>query len=139
MTTRNRRPLGVLVLLLAAGGCNSSGLVNATGRLTYKGQPVPSTYVIFQPDEDGVRSSQGLTDADGNFKLLSSTTASGVFPGHYTVVLKYYLSADEEVGKTPPKASRQLQAVLVKYGDPKTSPLKYEVKKGGQVFEIEIE
>src|SRR5262245_58137456 len=99
----SRHLLPAIVLLVAAGGCNRSGLVNASGRLTYKGQPVPSTYVIFYPEEEGRRPSQGLTYDEGNFKLLSSTTASGVLVGKHAVILKYYVSGDEELGKTPPK------------------------------------
>src|SRR5262249_29531330 len=55
-------------LLFAGAGCGGSDLVNASGRLTYKGQPVPSTYVTFAPQEEGKRASVGLTDSDGNFK-----------------------------------------------------------------------
>jgi hypothetical protein len=139
MTKRYRRLLAPLAVLVLAGGCSKTGLVEATGRLTYKGQPVPSTYVVFQPEEDGKRPSQGITDDEGNFKLLSSTTASGVYVGRHTVILKYYVSAEEELGKAPPRATREMKAAIVKYGDARTSNLKYEVTKSGQVFEINIE
>ena len=44
-----RHPIlaAVLAAALAAAGC-SGPLVKVTGRLTYKGQPVPSTLVIFR-------------------------------------------------------------------------------------------
>jgi len=45
-----------------------------TGRLTYKGEPVPSTTVKFCPDEEGKRPSQGVTDDQGNFTLTNSMT-----------------------------------------------------------------
>src|SRR5262245_35615645 len=139
MKKQSLRVLPVLVLLVTAGGCNRSGLVNATGRLTYKGQPVPSTYVVFYPEEEGRRPSQGLTDDEGNFKLLSSTTASGVLVGKHAVILKYYVSADEELGKTPPKVSKEVKAAILKYGDPTKTPLHYEIKKDGEHFDIAIE
>jgi hypothetical protein len=139
MTRFRFRVFPAIVLLIAAGGCNRSGLVNATGRLTYKGQPVPSTYVIFYPEEEGRRPSQGLTDDEGHFKLLSSTTATGVLVGKHAVILKYYVSADEELGKTPPKVSKELKAVILKYGDPTKTPLHQEIKKDGEHFDIAIE
>jgi len=129
-----------LGLLLAASGCSKSDLVEATGRLTYKGQPVPSTYVFFHPDDQAKRTSQGLTDDEGNFKLTNSRTAAGVFRGHHTVTLKYYVSADEEMRKTPPKANRELQAVIAKYGDVHSAPKEWhvEVTKSGQFFDLKI-
>src|SRR5205807_7981047 len=122
MSVRNSWPGVSLALLLAVSGCNSSGLVSATGKLTYKGQPVPSTRVYFQP-EDGSRRSTGLTDDNGNFTLQFSRTETGVKLGRHTVFLKYEVSVDEELRKIEPKASKELKAVIAKYGDPKTSPL----------------
>jgi hypothetical protein len=140
MKTRNCWHLPTLALLLAAGGCSRSDLVSATGTLTYKGQPVPSTWVIFQPDEEGKRASRGLTDDHGNFTLTNSRTDKGVLRGKHTVFLKYHVGAEEEMGTAPPKASRELKALIGgKYGDPKTSPLHYEVSKSGQHFEINLE
>src|SRR5437867_3030960 len=63
---RNRlmmlRPLLLLpavALVLALTSCSKSGLVNAKGRLTYKGKGVPSTHVFFWPEEEGKRRSTG--------------------------------------------------------------------------------
>src|SRR5207237_1175508 len=106
---------------------------------TYKGQPVPSTYVIFHPDEPGKRDSHGLTDDNGNFVLTYSKSEKGVLRGKHTVVLKYYVSADEETGKTPPKASKELKAVIARYGDAKKSTLPAEVTKNGQIFDLQID
>jgi hypothetical protein len=125
--------------LLVAGGCNRSGLVEASGRLTYKGQPVPSTYVMFLPEEEGKRTSQGVTDDNGNFRLVNSRSATGVLLGRHTVVLKYHLTTDEELHKIPPKASKELKAIIAKYGDPEKSPLHYEITHSGQVIEINLE
>ena len=64
---------------------------------------------------------------------------SGVKLGKHTVYLRYDVSAEEETHQIPPKASRELRAVIARYGDPKTSPLHYEVTHSGQVFEITLE
>jgi len=138
MNRRHRVLLAAGLLLVAAGGCNKSGLYQASGRLTYKGQPVPSTYVFFHAAEEGKRDSQGLTDDNGQFSLTNSRTLKGVLPGKHTVVLRYYISAEEELHKIPPKASKELKAVIAKYSDPSTSTLRAEVTKDGQVIDIEI-
>src|SRR5215471_2560507 len=124
-----------LALLLAAGGCGRSHLVKATGRLTYQGKPVPSTRVFFLPDDGGRRSS-GLTDDEGNFTLQYSRTAAGVTRGGHTVFLTYEMSADEELHKVPPRASKELREVIARYRDPKTSPLHFEVTRSGEFFDV---
>jgi hypothetical protein len=128
-----------LLLFLHLTGCKASNLVNATGRLTYKGQPVPSTYVTFWHEKEGLRPSTGLTDDNGDFKLRSSRTDDGVLLGKHTVSLRYFVDSDEKTGKIPPKASSQLQALIAKYGDPKTSPLHYEITGSGQFVEVKLE
>jgi hypothetical protein len=132
------RNIAIISMLLAVGGCNRSGLANATGRLTYKGQPVPSTYVVFQPEDTTKRASHGLTDDDGRFTLTNSKSLTGVYLGPNTVSLRYHLTADEEMGKMPPKASKELKAVIARYADSKTSKLHYEVKKDGDFFDIQL-
>lgn len=125
--------------LLAATGCGGRTLYQATGRLTHKGQPVPSTYVVFLPQQEGQRPSRGLSDADGNFKLTNSRTETGVLPGKHKVYLEYYVAADEEMGTVKPRVPAEVKKLMSsKYNSEKT-PLEFEVSKNGQVFEIAIE
>lgn len=126
------------VILLTASGCGGTGLLQATGRLTHKGRPVPSTYVFFNPAEAGKRSSSGLTDDDGNFTLRFSRTEPGVLPGTHTIHLQYYVSAQEELGEVKPKAPSDLKKVIAKYNDPEKSPLKFEITKNGQFVDIQL-
>ena len=137
MNTRTLWCLAALVLPLAAGGCTPQ-FVKVTGRLTHKGQPVPSTQVKFMPD-NGERPSNGLTDDDGNFTLRYSRTQAGASPGPCTVILSYVPSNEEETHQIPPKASKELKAVIAKYGDPKTTPLHYELNQDGQFIEINLD
>lgn len=135
---RRAAPLGVLLLALAAGGCGGPKFVKVTGRVTYKGQPVPNTQLRFMPD-NGERPSTGLTDDEGTFALKYSRNQVGAPPGNYTVFLTYVPSNEEENHTAPPKASKELKAVIAKYGDPKTSPLHYEITKDGQVIDIALD
>ena len=128
----------VLVALLAAGGC-SSGFVEVSGRLTHKGQPVPSTLVKFMPD-DGRRAGKGVTDDDGRFVLRYSRDQTGATPGPCTVCLSYSVSMEEELGQIKPKAGPELKKVIAKYADPATSKLHYEITtKSSQVIDIDLE
>ena len=115
--------------LAVTSGCHRSPLVQAQGRLTYMGKPVPSTYVIFHPVEEGKRESHGLTDDNGRFSLTFSRTDEGVLPGTHKVFLRYDVSVDEELGNIPPKANKELP-VIDRYGVTKQAPLTYEVKGG---------
>jgi hypothetical protein len=127
-----------LVLHVVASGCGGKGLVNAKGRLTYKGQPVPSTTIIFHPDEPGKRASHGLTDDGGNFLLTNSMEDRGVLLGHHKVTLKYHLSADEEAHVIPPKASKELREVIDRFKDLKTTSLEFDITTSGQFLEIKL-
>jgi hypothetical protein len=126
-----------LFLVLAASGCNQSPLVRVTGRVTWKGEPVPSTLVKFMP-ESGARPSTAVTNDDGFFDLRFGRNQMGAARGGYTVILRYEVSVEEELGQVPPKASKQLKAVIAQYGQPDKSDLHYEVTKGGDHFEIEL-
>jgi hypothetical protein len=130
--------LPLLALLLAIGGCGGSGLVHVSGRLTYKGQPVPSTYVIFCP-EDGKRISRGMTDDDGYFTLANSRDDMGVLIGSHTVVLKYHAGAEEETHRTAPKISTELKEIIAKYANQKTSTLKCEITHRGQTVDVQLD
>jgi hypothetical protein len=131
--------LAVALMLLVSAGCNRSGLLKATGRLTYKGRPVPSTYLTFHPDDIHKRPSHALTDDDGNFTVTNSRTEVGLVPGRHTVSLRYFPSGPEDLGQAPPKASKELKAVIARYGDPEKSPLHVEVTRSGQSLEINLE
>ena len=57
---------------LLLSGCAGEGpeIVPVTGKVTYRGQPVPQLFLSFQPDNG--RQSWGTSDDEGNFELLSS-------------------------------------------------------------------
>jgi hypothetical protein len=129
--------LPALGLLLVAGGCSRSDLVHASGRLTYKGKPVPNVWVKFHPDDKGKRPSQGITDEDGKFQLSNSRAETGVFLGKHSVSLKYRAAADEEPQRA--SASQEMKNAVASYGDPATSGLHYEITRSGQQVNIELQ
>jgi hypothetical protein len=130
-------PLAAALALLVASGCGSN-LVKVTGRLTYKGEPVPSTNVTFFPD-DGGRPSHGVTDDNGNFTLKYTRKDVGVTRGKHTVFLRYEVGNEEYLGEIPPRASKEVKEVIAKYGERDKSPLHYEVTRDGDHFDINLE
>ena len=136
MKIQNIWLVAALALLPAAAGCGSP-LVTVTGRVTYKGEPVPSTLVTFMPD-DGGRPSHAVTDDNGNFTLKYSRQEVGARRGKHTVFLTYHVSNEEELGQTE-KAPKELRAVIDSFGDPKTSPLHYDVTRNGQFIDIKLD
>ena len=132
-----RGGLLALALVISASGCGSDR-VNVTGRVTYKGEPVPSTEVVFMP-EDGSRRCIGRTDDDGRFTLRHSNSESGAPRGKYKVILKYAPSGAEESHEIPPKASKELKEVIARDGNPEKADLHYEITTRGQVIEINLD
>ena len=78
-----------------------------------------------------------MDDQYPNMAPASGYQASLVL-GEHIVFLEYVVSAEEQTRKIKPKASRELRAVIARYGDLKKSPLRYEVTGDGQFIEIEL-
>jgi hypothetical protein len=127
-----------VLVALTASGCGDPQFLKVTGRVTYRGQPVPNTQLRFLPD-NGERPCTGHTNDDGEFTVRYSKHQGGAPPGGYTVFLTYVPSNEEENHTAPPKASKELQKVIAKYADPKTTPLRFDLNKDGQVLEIALE
>jgi hypothetical protein len=125
-------------VVVFTGLCGCGGRVTVTGRVTYQGEPVPSTEVYFQP-VDGSRFSLGKTDDDGHFSLRYSRDENGAPKGRYTVRLKYAPSALELTHEAPSKVSPELKEVIDRYGDIATSPLHYDITQSAQFIEIKLE
>ena len=106
-----------------------------SGTLTYQGQPLESFRVTFVPKE-GDRTSSGLTDASGNFKLGTNTVGDGAPPGNYTVTVAFV--PPEEADTTtavpiddPSKLPKPKVKVPEKYSSMADSGLTQEVPSGG--------
>jgi hemoglobin len=91
-----------------------------SGKATYKGQPLPGGTIGLHT-KDGLAVSTPLSE-DGTY------VAAKVPPGEYVVTLE-----TESV-----KATAKYVKIPAKYGDPKTSGLKYTVIKGKQQFDIDL-
>jgi len=134
-------------LALAVAGCSSEGgLVPVSGKVTYRGQPVPGATVLFMGDEN-TRPTTAISGSDGSYSLMT-LDSRGAMPGKYSVVVsKTDVPPDqgeppsmEEAAKLanrPPPAVKQL--LPAKYGDVTRTPLQFEVTSGpATTFDIPL-
>jgi hypothetical protein len=86
-----RKPLLAVAasLLIALAGCGGGpSIVEVTGTLTYKGQPVTNAFVYLVPENGGGRPSWGQTDEQGRFKLNYDRGHDGALIGKHTVSVR---------------------------------------------------
>lgn len=153
----------VAVVLLSIGvlvGCGAETperprTTPTGGVITYKGQPVKDASVSFVPDVPASEAARhvgafGVTDAEGNFTLMTYKSGDGAVPGKYKVTVSKRESlvkkpepetgADDYVdpggGTAPPPPKSVLPS---KYSSPDTTDLVVTVPEGdGVEFEFEL-
>jgi hypothetical protein len=98
-------------------------VVTVTGKVTYRGKPVPGALVTLR-DQVPDHAAFGITDAQGRFKLGTNDT-EGIYPGSYQVTV------------TSPTGKPVLPQ---KCGSVETSSLEFVAKVGeAQEFPIELQ
>jgi hypothetical protein len=118
----------LVLTALAMCGCGEKPkLVEVTGRVVHKGQPLTAGSIWFHPNADnpyrGEKPSCQLA-LDGAFVMRTYPYGEGVPPGSYKVSLS-------------PELAKRIK--LPAYGDPAKTPLKIEVPEDGiedLVFEV---
>jgi hypothetical protein len=135
--TEHMTPYRVLALLSLAlallgpnVGCGGNGagtmpsLVPVTGKVTFKGQPLTSGTVRFEPDDFG-RPASGKLQPDGTFVLSTLKDGDGVVAGHHLV----------SITDTDPKAK---PAVPKKYANGQSSKFVADVSPENKQFTFDI-
>lgn len=149
MVSPPRSRVVLVLLLLGIAGCGP-GKGDVSGVITYKGQPLKSGQVVFQPDggtmvaaeigPDGRYSLSGVPE--GTVKIGVSVIDPGVTQ-HFRDLSAAGQSKGARDGKDAPKKPTgtpvQFHAVPQKYGDPNGSGLTYEVKSGTQTHNIDLQ
>jgi hypothetical protein len=128
----------IMVWMGGCGGCRTSGLVPATGKVIYQGQPLAGANIVAHVR--GENTAVAVSDADGKF-TLTYNGQNGVPPGAMipvtvTKVESPYSIAEGERPKTPiPRPGRKAEPprslIPEKYGDPKAPLLFIDVPSGG--------
>jgi hypothetical protein len=130
-------PLAALAGLLTAAGCGGGPkIVPVSGVATYKGEPVPSLLLNFQPDNG--RPSWGVTDAGGRFTLDYDPQNKGAVVGTHTVSATYRPGTpEEEMGMV--KKHKAIKPTTDKYGDTMKSPLKVTISGPTDNLEVKFD
>ncbi len=106
----------------------------ASGTVKLDGKPLDGATVIYHSQSHDV-SAQGLTDAQGNFKLTTFKQNDGATEGsHKVVVTKFTYEEKKTKFDSPNEKSVALipKEVLPKrYATPTTTPIEVQVKTSG--------
>lgn len=109
-------PLGLVVLLVGAAGCNRvpAELADVTGVVTFYGEPF-SADVLFEPLDENYervgRPSTGATDDRGRFALSFTPDADGAIVGWHRVTVKIMKPATKQGENTATHAWNELKTV----------------------------
>jgi hypothetical protein len=121
-------------LLLGCGcGCGAKGagssptLIPVKGKVTFKGQPLTTGTVRFEPEDYG-RPATGALQSDGTFVLSTLTEGDGVVAGHHRVSI---------IGANATSKSKSA-GLPRKYGDGASSKLEADVSAEKTEFTFDI-
>ena len=142
--------LALSTLVLTASGCGDGlkARYPVYGKVTYKGQPVPTGTVTFAPLDGEGEGAFGAI-AEGSYTLTTHTTRDGAVPGRYRVSI---VSADAITPKaafdTNPNATPEASIakaqraakhrIPTKYADLDKSGLTVEVKAQSNPFDFDL-
>jgi hypothetical protein len=147
-----RTLVATLILVLpclpgCGGGADRPALLPVSGTVLFKGQPVEGATVSFS-NEKASRSAQGVTDANGKFKLTSYDTNDGAIAGEHVVTISKAAAVSDDSQMTQANAMEMMKKKMdgmkgknmsdqkpemllpAKYADGKTSGEKRTVKSG---------
>jgi len=122
------------------GGSNMSAV---SGKVTYKGNPLPNADVTFSPESSAGTPAAGRTDASGSFVLSTPSKGQGASPGKYRVhVIARGPDRPPKPGETGSGMPGEMMPgdalIPMKYFAPDSSGLTFEVKKGSNTANFEL-
>lgn len=119
--------------LLLIQGCTDSGpkLGEVHGRVTINGEPAPYMILTFVPSS-GSRSSEGRTNAEGEYTLTFSTKSTGAVVGNHSVsIIRDQMAMNQpqvqtkEGGYSAQEARQMIQAQREASAKAKPIPAKF--------------
>ena len=109
-------------------GCSNSDRLETVavyGKVTYKGEPLPSGSVIFVPVSGGPTAEANI-ESDGKYSLGTYEKTDGVPPGEYDVMV--VAMSEQQSMEAADAAAGSESLIPSRYGDPSKSGLKASVK-----------
>jgi hypothetical protein len=137
-----RFPWTFVILLGVVGtailpGCGSNRMPTAPvrGEVWYKGKPLSSGAVLFQPDKGPV--AQGLIQSDGTFRLSTYSANDGAVLGpHHVQIACFETQSVDTATQGEPGMRKPL--IPLKYFRYDTSGLSVEVRKQNEPLKFEL-
>jgi hypothetical protein len=132
------KKLGVFLLLcVATGGCNRSGLNLAPveGVVKLNGAPVEGAGVLFMPSSGPFAT--GTTDAEGKFTLTTANEPGAIIGDHRVIITKTQTTATQIAGERLPRYNTK-HLIPTKYGDLSASGLAKTVVDDDNKFEFNL-
>lgn len=141
------RLLGVLLLMMSATGCGTRypETATVTGKVTYKGQPLPLGRVSFWPPQG--RPAAGEIKPDGTYTLTSFRQDDGAIPGIHRVSITARRAiaagagpSSSSVATTPGWGDNPAVEWLIPkhYEQAETSNLTAEVRPGKNTIDFDL-
>jgi hypothetical protein len=135
------RPTVVLALLtLAAAGCGGRG--DVSGTVTYKGKPLVFGTVQFEGSDKLLK--QSIINSDGTFSIRGVATGeakaavSSVNPQSSDFQIRTRVTKADETPRPRPKVEGWFP-IPEKYNTTYKSGLTYEIKRGENTIDIDLE
>ncbi len=141
MRNRPTASLLALAMLLAPGvGCGPSDsdqpdTLPVSGKVTYKGKPVPKGTITFQSDQG--RMATGEIQEDGTYSLTTARSGDGAVAGHHRVSIVAN-EGDPTLMPSSPGYVRPKNLVPMKYNQPDQSGLEANVTKDSKEFHFDL-
>ena len=107
--------------VVTVAGCGGGGFAEVTGTVLVDGKPLQSAFVTFVPEGPDAVRGVGSTNAEGRYRVIRPGSKVGAMIGKNHVSV-----TGGDAGRTlPPQYNTE-------------STLTYEVKRGSNVFDIDI-
>lgn len=135
--SKSSRYLWSILVVSLAGCVDNSGLAPVTGVITLDGKPLEKAGVMFHPDAGGVPAA-GETDADGKFTLSTRVPGDGASIGNNVMTVAKAGHANPGAAVEEGEIVAMKLLTPLKYGNPKTSGLTIEVKRGMEPVKIDL-
>jgi hypothetical protein len=132
-----------LLVLLAAVGCGP-GSATVSGRVTYKGAPLPSGDVLIYGANGKVQS--GPIGADGNYAIYKAPVGDVKMavvppnPSSQMMLPRQVKGARKHPGATDDASMPPIKVVPIpeRYNDPDKSGLNFTLKSGEQTIDLDL-
>jgi hypothetical protein len=162
-----RSPSSILLVSLVLTGCGGIKYGDVTGRVTYKGSPLPAGKVVFWPQASGGAPASAPIEEDGSYAVSVPVGEASVtvetesfspkaqnsyfgapvakntraFHGSPPPEVAAMIKADRErsqASEPPPQPQAKYVKIDMKYSRPTTSGLQTTVQSGTQEYNIDL-